>query len=33
MYNIIPLPEKRWRGPEYKDNEYYIKSAENESKY
>ena len=29
----IPLPENCWCGPEFKDNECYIKSAENESKY
>ena len=31
--SIIPLPENCWCGPKFKDNEYYIKSVENESKY
>jgi len=29
--SIIPSPDRRWCGPEYKDDDYYIQSAENEA--
>jgi SAM-dependent methyltransferase len=29
--SIIPSPDRRWCGPEFKDNSYYVKSAEKEA--
>ena len=29
--SIIPSPDRRWCGPEFKDDSYYIKSAESEA--
>lgn len=30
--SIIPLPEKRWCGPEFKNDRFYLKSAEEEAR-
>lgn len=30
--SLIPLPNRRWCGPEFRNNDYYIQSAENEAR-
>ncbi|MDG5813847.1 class I SAM-dependent methyltransferase [Chitinispirillales bacterium ANBcel5] len=30
--SVIPSPDRRWCGPEFKNDEYYLKSSENEAR-